>query len=140
MEFPLSEISNGLMHTLKEFEHPLFQISMAIGRVKIGRSSGNHGTVAKPTPASSSGNPVEVSEEETEILAEARRCCTLKNLANPIEKGLNVCAIASQIVECSSESCPILLNSRQHFHYSTYPNAKNHTILGTLNETAIRGM
>jgi hypothetical protein len=59
---------------------------MEIERVKIGRSSGNHGSVTKPVSASSSGNFVEGSKEEAEILAEARRCCALKNLANPIEK------------------------------------------------------
>jgi hypothetical protein len=60
---------------------------MEIERVKIGRSIGNHGTVTKPTSASSSGNFIEGSKEETKILAEARRCCALKNLANPIKKG-----------------------------------------------------
>jgi hypothetical protein len=84
-------------------------------RVKIGRFSGNHGTVMKPVSVSRSGTFSEDSQEETEILAEARRCCALKNLANPIEKGLNVSAVAYQIVEYSSESCPILLNSSYHF-------------------------
>jgi hypothetical protein len=55
MEFLLTEISNGLMHKLKEFERPLFEMSMEIGRVKIGRSSGNHGTVTKLASASSRG-------------------------------------------------------------------------------------
>jgi hypothetical protein len=41
-----------------------------IERVKIGLSSGNYGTVMKP--ASSSGNFIEGSQEETEILGEAR--------------------------------------------------------------------
>jgi hypothetical protein len=45
-------------------------------------------------------------------------------MASPIEKGLNVCVIASQIVEYSAESCPILLNSSQHFQCSTYLNFK----------------
>jgi hypothetical protein len=100
---------------------------MEIKRVKIGYSSGNHGTVTKPAPASSSENFIEGSKEETEILAQARRCCALANLANPIEKGLNVCAVASQIVKYSSESCPILLNSSQHFQYSMCLNVKIHT-------------
>jgi hypothetical protein len=125
MEFPLTEISNGLMHKLKEFKCPLFQMPMEIERVKIARSSGNHGTVTKSL--SSLGNFIEGYKEETEILVEARRCCALKNLANPVEKGLNVCAVASQIMEYSSESCPILLNSSQHFRCSTYLNVKFHT-------------
>jgi hypothetical protein len=57
---------------------------------------------------------------------EARRSCALENLANPIEKWLNACALASQIVEYSSESCPILLNSSQHFQCSTWFNVKFH--------------
>jgi hypothetical protein len=99
---------------------------MEIERVKIARSSGNHGTVTKPASASSSGNFIEDSKEETDILAEARRC-VLKNLANPTEKGPNVCAVASQIVEYSSESCPVLLNSSQHFQCPTYLKVKFHT-------------
>jgi hypothetical protein len=63
----------------------------------------------KPASSSSSRNFSEGLKEETEILAEARRCCALKNLANPIEKGLNVGAVASQTMEHSSESCPIFL-------------------------------
>jgi hypothetical protein len=93
MEFPLTEVSNGLMHKLKEFDRPLFQIPMEIERLEIGRSTGSHGTVAKP--ASSSKNFIEGSKGEAEILDEARRYCALKNLANPIEKGLNVCAVSS---------------------------------------------
>jgi hypothetical protein len=100
---------------------------MEIERVKIGRSSGNHGTITKPTSQSSSGNFIEGSKEETEILAESRRCCALTNLANSIEKGLNVCAVASQIVEYSSERCRIFLNSPQHFQCSAYLNVKFHT-------------
>jgi hypothetical protein len=99
-------------------------MQVEIVTVKIGPPSGNHGTVTKPTSASSSGNFIKRSKEETEILAEAGRCCALKNLANPIEKKLNVCAVASQIVKYSSESRPILLNSSQHFQYSTYLNEK----------------
>jgi hypothetical protein len=99
MEFPLTEILNGLMQNLKEFECPLFQTPMEIKKVKIGRSSGNHGPVTKSPSASSSINFIEGSKEETEILAETRRCCALKNLANPIKKGLNVCVVAFQIVE-----------------------------------------
>jgi hypothetical protein len=101
--------------------------------VKIGRSSGDHGTVTKPASASSSGNFIEGSKKEPEILAEARRCCcALKNPANPIEKGPNIGAAASQIVEYFSESCPILLNSSQHFQCSTYLNVKFHTNSGHL--------
>jgi hypothetical protein len=88
---------------------------MEIERVKIGPSSGNRGTVTNPASESSSGNFIEGPKEETEILAEVRRCYCLKTLANPIEKQSNVCAVASQIVEYSSESCPILLNSSQTF-------------------------
>jgi hypothetical protein len=103
------------MHKLKEFERSLFQIPMEIERVKIGRSGRNHGMMAKPGSASSSENFIEGSRDETEILDEARRFCALKNLANLIGKELNICAIASQIMEYSSESCLILLNSSQHF-------------------------
>jgi hypothetical protein len=124
MEFPLTEVLNGLMHRLKEFERPLFQMPMEIERVKLGRSSGNHGTVTKPASASSSGNFIEGSKEETEVLAEARRCCDLKTLANPIEKGSSACPVASQIVEYSFENCPSLLNSSQHFQCSTYLHVK----------------
>jgi hypothetical protein len=100
---------------------------MEIKRVKIGRSSGNHGTVTKLESASRSGNITEGRKEETEILAEARRYSALKNLANPIENGLNVCVVASQIVEYSFESYPILLNSSQHFQCSACLNVKSHT-------------
>jgi hypothetical protein len=123
MEFPLTEVSDGLMHKLKEFERPPFQMPMD-REAEIGRSSGNHGTVTKPASASSSGKFIEGSKDENEILAEARRCCALKNFANPIEKGLNVCAAASQIVEYIFENCPILLNSSQHFDCSTSLHAK----------------
>jgi hypothetical protein len=75
------------MYKLKEFECPLFQMPVEIERVEISCSSGNHGAVTKPASASSSGNFIESSKAETEIMAEARRCCALKNLANPIEKG-----------------------------------------------------
>jgi hypothetical protein len=92
---------------------------MEIERVEIGRSSG---TVTKLASAPSSGKVIEGSKEE--ILAEARQCCALKNLANPIEKGLNVCAVASQIAEYSSEGCPVLLNSSQQFQCSMYLNVK----------------
>jgi hypothetical protein len=34
MELHLTEVSNGLMHKLKEFERPLFQMSIEIERVK----------------------------------------------------------------------------------------------------------
>jgi hypothetical protein len=74
------------MDKLKKSECPLFQMPMEIERVKIGRASGNYGIVTKSAAASSSGNFMDASKEETEILAEARRCCALKNLANPIEK------------------------------------------------------
>jgi hypothetical protein len=126
MEFPLTETSNGLMHKLKEFEQPLFQMPIEIERVKIGRLSGNHGTVAKQVSASSSGNFIQGSKDENEILTQARRCCVLKGLANPIEKWLHVCAVASQIVKLSSESCAILLNSSQHFQCPTYVSGKFH--------------
>jgi hypothetical protein len=99
------------MRKLKEFKRPLFQIPMEIKRVKIGRSSANHGILTKPGSTPSSGNFIEYSKEETETLDEARRCCALKNLANLVEKGLNGYAVASQIMEYSSESYPILLNS-----------------------------
>jgi hypothetical protein len=72
--------------------------------VKIDRSSRNHGTVPKPASASGSGGFIEGSKTETEILAEARRCCALKNLADPSEKWLKVSAVASRIMEYSSES------------------------------------
>jgi xanthine dehydrogenase molybdopterin-binding subunit B len=72
MEFLLTEVSNGLMHKLKEFERSVFQMPMEIDRVKIGSSSGNHGTATKPMSASSGGNCTEGFKEETEILAEAR--------------------------------------------------------------------
>jgi hypothetical protein len=111
---------------------------MEIERVKTGRSSGNHGAVTKP--ASSLGNLIEGSKEETEILAEVRRCCTLKNLANPIEKGLNICAVASQIVEYSSESYPILLNSRNIFSGQRILTSNFAQTLGAFNETVIRGI
>jgi hypothetical protein len=99
---------------------------MEIERVKIGRRSGNQGTVTKSVSVSSRENFIESSKEETEILAVIRRCSALKNRANPIENRFNVCAVASQIVEYSSESCPILLNSSQHFQCSTYLNVKFH--------------
>jgi hypothetical protein len=86
MEFLLTETSNGLMHKSKEFERLLFQMLMEIEKVKISRSSGNHGIVTIPASASSSGNFIEGSKEETEILTEVRRCWALENLANPIEK------------------------------------------------------
>jgi hypothetical protein len=86
MEFLLTEASNGLIHKSKEFERLLFQMPMEIERVKISRSSGNHGTVTRPASASRSGNFVESSKEETEILAEAHRGWALEDLANPIEK------------------------------------------------------
>jgi hypothetical protein len=86
-EFPLIEVLNGLIHKPKDFERTLFQMRMEIERVKISRSSGNHGTVTEPALASSRGNFIEDSKEETEILAEAPRCCVLKNMANPIEMG-----------------------------------------------------
>jgi hypothetical protein len=127
VEFPPTEVLNELMHKLKEFERPLFQMPRKIERVKIDRSSGNHGTVTKPASASSSGSFIEGSKEETETLAEARRCCALRNVANPIGKGLNVCAVASQIVEYSFEKYPILLSSSQHFHCSIYFNVKFQT-------------
>jgi hypothetical protein len=95
--------------------------------VKIGHSSGSHGTLTEPALVSSSGNSIEGSKEETENLAETRQCYALINLANPIEKRSNVCAVASQIVEDSSESCLILLNSSQHFQCSMYLNVKFHT-------------
>jgi hypothetical protein len=63
MEFSLTEVSNGLMHKLKEFEYSSFQIPVEIEKVKIGRSSGNHGTVRKLASASSSGNFIEGSKE-----------------------------------------------------------------------------
>jgi hypothetical protein len=85
MEFPLTEVSNGFMRKLKEFERPFFQMPMEIERVKICRSSGNHRTVTKPASVPNSGNFIEGSKEETEILAEARRCGALKNRANPFE-------------------------------------------------------
>jgi hypothetical protein len=116
----MTEVSNGLMHKLKEFERPLFQVPMEIERVKIGRLSGNHGTVAKS--ASGSGNSIGGSKGEIEILAEVG----LKNLANPIEKVLNLYAVASQIMAYSSENCPIPLNSSQHFQCSTYLKIKLH--------------
>jgi hypothetical protein len=126
MEFPLTEVSNGLMRKLKEFECPLFQLPMEMERVKIGRSSGNHGTVTKPVSASGTKNFIEGSKEATEILTEARRCCAFRNLANPIEKMLKVCAVAPQIVEYFSESCPILLNSSQYFQCPWYFTVKFH--------------
>jgi hypothetical protein len=95
--------------------------------VKIGRSSGNHGNVTKPASASRGGNFIKGSKDETEILVKACQCCYLKNLANPIEKKLNGCAVTSQIVEYSSESCPILLNSSRHFQRSTYLHIRFHT-------------
>jgi hypothetical protein len=113
---------------------------MEIEKVKIGRSSGNDGTVTKPGSASSSGNFIKGSTKETVILAAARRCCALKNLANPIEKGSNVCMVASQIMEYSSGSCPILLNWSQHFQCSMYLDFKFHTTPGAFNETVIRGV
>jgi hypothetical protein len=127
MEFHLTEVLNGLMHKLKEFERPFFQMPTEIERVKINRSSGNHGTVTKPASASRSGNFIEDSKEETDILVEAGRCCALKNMVNPIGKWLNVCAVASQIVEYSSQSSSILLNSSQHFQCSTHLNVEFHT-------------
>jgi hypothetical protein len=90
------------MQKLKKFERPLCQMPLEIKRVKIGCSSGNHGTVTKPAQASSRGNFIEGSKEAAAILAEARRCAR-KNLANPIEKGLNACVVASQIMEYSSQ-------------------------------------
>jgi hypothetical protein len=95
MEFPLTEVSNGLMHKLKEFERPLFHMLMYIERAKIGCSSGNHGIVTKSASASSSGKFIEGSKEETEILAEARRCCPLKNLVNAIKKVKRMCGCLS---------------------------------------------
>jgi hypothetical protein len=83
------------MHKLKEFKRSGFQIPMEIEGLKTGRSSENHGTVTKPASALSSGNVVEGSKEEAGILAEAGRCCVLKNLANSIEKVLNLYAVAS---------------------------------------------
>jgi hypothetical protein len=126
IEFPLTEVSNRLMHRLKEFECPLFQMPVEMESLKIGRSSGNHGTVTKSASASSNRNCIKGFKEEIAILAEARRCCALKNLANPIGKGLNMFAVASQIVENSFESCPVLFNSSQHFQCSTYFNVKFH--------------
>jgi CO dehydrogenase/acetyl-CoA synthase delta subunit len=67
----LTKVSNKLMHKLKEFDRPLFQMAMEIEMVKIGRSSENHGSVTKPGSALSSGNFIEGSKEEVEILAEA---------------------------------------------------------------------
>jgi hypothetical protein len=127
MEFLLTKVSNGLTHKLKEFEHSRFEMPMEIEKVKIGRSSGNHGIATKPASASISGNFIEDSKEETAILNEDRRCCALKNLVNPIEKELNICAAASQVVEYSSESCSILLNSNRKFQCSTYLDVKFHT-------------
>jgi hypothetical protein len=95
IEFPPTEVSNGLMHKLKEFECPLFDMSMEIERVKIGRSSRNYGIVMKPVLTSSSRNFIKASKKETEILAEARRCCVLKNPANPIDKRVNICGFPS---------------------------------------------
>jgi hypothetical protein len=92
-----------------------FQRPMEIERVKISRSTRNHGTVTKPVSALSSGNFIKGSKEKTEILSEARRYCALKNRANPIEKGLNICAVASEIVEYSSESHLILLKFKSTF-------------------------
>jgi hypothetical protein len=60
---------------------------MPMERVKISRSSGNHGTVTKPASAPRSGNFVEDFKEETEILVETLRCRALKKRANPIKKG-----------------------------------------------------
>jgi hypothetical protein len=87
MEFLLTEASNGLIYKSKEFECLLFQMPMEIERVKISHSSGNHGTMTRPASASSSGNFIEGSKEETEILAEARRCWAREGLASPIGKG-----------------------------------------------------
>jgi hypothetical protein len=70
------------MPKLKEFERPFFQVPTEIERVKIGLSTGNHGTVTKPASASSSGSSIE--DFKKEIVA--RQCCTLKNPANSIEK------------------------------------------------------
>jgi hypothetical protein len=100
---------------------------MEIERVKIGRSSGDHGTMTKLASASSRENFIEGSKEETESLAEARQCCALKNLANPIEKGLNVCAFISQIVEYYFKSCQILLTSSHYFQCSTWLDVTFHT-------------
>jgi hypothetical protein len=75
------------MHRLKEFERPLSQMQIEIERMKIGRSSGNYVTVTKPASASSSEHFTEGSKEKSDILAQARRCCALKNRANPIKKG-----------------------------------------------------
>jgi hypothetical protein len=66
------EVSSGLMRKLKKLERPLFQMPMEIERVKVGPSSGNHGTVTKPASVSSNRNFIEGSKEETETLAEAR--------------------------------------------------------------------
>jgi hypothetical protein len=127
MEFSLTKVSNGLMDKLKEFERPLFQMPMEIERVKTGSSSGNHGTVTKLASASRNENFIKGSKEESEILDEARQCYALKNLANPIGKGFGVCAVACQIMECSSGSCPNLLNSSQYFQCSTYLKITLHT-------------
>jgi hypothetical protein len=88
MEFPLTEVSNGLIDTqIERIRMSIFQMPMEVERMKIGFSSGNHGIVTKSASASSSGNFIECSKEETEISAKARRRCALKNLANAIEKG-----------------------------------------------------
>jgi hypothetical protein len=126
-EIPSDRSHERIDDKLKEFERPLCQMPMQIERVKIGHSSGNHETVTKSTPASSRGHFIEGSKEETEDLAEPCRCCALNNLANLTEKGLNVYAVASQIIEYSSENCPILLNSSQHFQCSMYLNVIFHT-------------
>jgi hypothetical protein len=114
-------------------------MAMEIERAKIGRSGGNHGTVTKTASVSSSGNFIEVSKEETEILAEARRRCALKNLANPIKKVKCMCGC--------SQSWNIPLKVAQFF--SIRVNIFNAQriltsnfiqILGAFNETAIREM
>jgi hypothetical protein len=84
MEFPLAEVSNELMHKLKEFERSFFQMPVEIERVKIGCSNGNHGTVMKPASASSRGNFINGSKKETEILAEVADVVLSKIWQNPV--------------------------------------------------------
>jgi hypothetical protein len=140
MEFPLTEVSSGLMHKLKECDCPLFQMPREIERVKIGCSSGNHGTLTKPASASSSRNYIYGSKKETEILVEARRCYALKTRANPIEKGWTHVRFPLKSWNIPPKVAWFFLirvniSSAPHILTSDFIQT-----LGAFNETAIRGM
>jgi hypothetical protein len=129
-------MANELMQKLQEFERRPFQMKWRLRGWK-------------------SAAGVEIMElwrnqgqrrvAETSSKVSKRRLRSWLRLANVVLskiwrirlKRVHACAIASRIMEHSSESCPILFNLSQHFQCSQ----SNFTqTLSAFNETALRGM